>query len=303
MAAGTTLPTNATTEQRNPASSHFDQLSTVEMVRLMNREDAQVPLAVAEAAPQIAQAVDWALSALQNEGRIFYMGAGTSGRLAVLDAAELKPTFSLEPGRVVALLAGGPKAMLNSIENKEDDLGQGRLDLIAETFGAEDLLIAIAASGRTPYALGGLAYADEIGAKSVALVCNRNSSMAAAADLSIEVVTGPEVLTGSTRLKAGTAQKLVLNMISTCTMAKLGKVYGNLMVDVRPTNEKLRDRAARIVREATGLTPDSAQALLAQADWDVKTAVVMGLTSMDVQTARQRLADTQGSIRRTVSAE
>lgn len=290
------------TETRNPSSANFDQLSTIEMVRLMNQSDALVPLAVAAVLPQIAQAVDWTVAALENGGRLFTMGAGTSGRLAVLDAVELLPTFSLPPGQVIPLLAGGTEAMFHSIEGMEDDPEQGRADLAAHDFHARDLLLTVAASGRTPYALGGLAYAKELKAKSIALVCNNESAMAAAADCAIEVVVGPEVLTGSTRLKAGTSQKMVLNMISTCAMAKRGKVFGNLMVDVRPSNEKLRLRAVRIVREATGREKAVAQGLLEEAQWDVKTAVVMGLMGVDAAAARARLDNANGYVRAAIDS-
>lgn len=290
-------PQLPTTEQRNPLSANLDALSTLEMVRLMNRQDAQVPLAIAEVLPHIAAAVDVMTTAMAAGRRVFYQGAGTSGRLAVLDAVELLPTFGLEPGRVVPLLAGGSGALTHSIEGAEDDEAQGRNDLIEHDFAEGDVLVGIAASGRTPYVLGGLGYAAEIGAPTVSLVCNHNSPMAAAAQIAIEVLVGPEVLTGSTRLKAGTAQKLVLNMLSTGTMVKLGKVYGNLMVDVQPTNVKLRARAVRIVSEATGLTLPEAQARLEDAGGEVKTAIVMALTGVDVSTARQRLSEAQGRIR------
>lgn len=290
-------PQLPTTEQRNPLSANLDALSTLEMVRLMNRQDAQVPLAIAEVLPHIAAAVDVMTTAMAAGRRVFYQGAGTSGRLAVLDAVELLPTFGLEPGRVVPLLAGGSGALTHSIEGAEDDEAQGRNDLIEHDFAEGDVLVGIAASGRTPYVLGGLGYAAEIGAPTVSLVCNHNSPMAAAAQIAIEVLVGPEVLTGSTRLKAGTAQKLVLNMLSTGTMVKLGKVYGNLMVDVQPTNVKLRARAVRIVSEATGLTLPEAQARLEDAGGEVKTAIVMALTGVDVSTARQRLSEAQGRVR------
>ncbi|MEM7132202.1 MAG: N-acetylmuramic acid 6-phosphate etherase [Chloroflexota bacterium] len=292
----------AETEQRNPASLNFDQLTPLEMVRLMNQEDAKVPLAVAEVLPQIAQTVEWVTSTLESGNRLFTMGAGTSGRLAVLDAAELLPTFRLEPGRVIALLAGGLDALTRSIEGKEDEADQGRVDLMQHDFSSEDMLIAVAASGRTPYALGGLAYAKELGATTVALVCTTHSVMARRADLAIEVVPGPEVLTGSTRLKAGTAQKLVLNMISTCAMAKLGKVFGNLMIDVQPSNIKLRKRAKRIVCQATGESEDMAQKLLEAANWDVKAAVVMALMDVDAQTACQKLRTSTGRVREALKS-
>lgn len=285
------------TESRNPASQQFDQLPTIEMVRLMNREDARVPVAIAETLPAIAQAVDLVADVLTDGNRCFLMGAGTSGRLCVLDAVELGPTFRLEPGRVVPLLAGGSDAMLHSSEGREDEGEQGKADLATQNFGPDDILLAVAASGSTPYALAGIEYASAVGARTIALVCNRDSAMAAAADLAIEVIVGAEVITGSTRLKAGTAQKMVLNMISTCVMTKLGKVYGNLMVDVHPTNEKLRQRAVRIVSEATGKPDEVSYQLLIEADWEVKTAVMMGLTDADASVARQTLRAASGFVR------
>lgn len=285
------------TEQRNPLSAHLDELSTLEMLRLFNRLDATVPVAVAEALPQIAQVVDQATATLSAGGRLFYQGAGTSGRLAVLDAVELLPTFSLEPGRVIPLLAGGDAALTRSIEGAEDDEALGREELVRHAFVRQDMLIGLAASGRTPYVLGGLRYAAEIGAPTAALVCNPGSPMAATAKIAIEVITGPEALTGSTRLRAGTAQKLVLNMISTSVMVKLGKVYANLMVDVQPTNQKLRERAVRIVQEITGLDRAAAANLLDQANWQVKTAVVMALAGVSVEEAARRLATSGGRVR------
>lgn len=285
------------TEQRNPLSTELDQLPTLEMLRLMNRLDATIPAVIAEVLPQIAQTVDQITTTLAAGGRLFYQGAGTSGRLAVLDAVELIPTFSAPAGMVVGLLAGGSAAMMRSVEGAEDDADQGRHDLVAQHFSAQDMLVGVAASGRTPYVLGGLAYAHELGAPTAVVVCNPASPMAAAAGVAIEVVTGPEVLTGSTRLRAGTATKLVLNMLSTGAMVKLGKVYGNLMVDVQPTNAKLRQRAIRIVTEITGVEDTAAEALLQAANWQVKTAVVMGLTGVDATTAQQRLQQSQGHVR------
>jgi N-acetylmuramic acid 6-phosphate etherase len=288
------------TEQRHPLSNNLDELATLEMVRLMNRLDATIPLVIAEVLPQIAQVIDLMVATLAAEGRVFYQGAGTSGRLAVLDAAELLPTFGIPPGQVLPLLAGGPDALIHSIEGAEDDETLGKHDLLVHHFGAHDMLIGIAASGRTPYVLGGLRYAQECGARSAVVVCTPDSPMAAAVPIAIELVTGPEVLTGSTRLRAGTAQKMVLNMLSTCSMVKLGKAYGNLMVDVQPTNRKLRQRAIRIVCEATGITPEAAQRLLDQADWQVKTAVVMGLIDVDAPEARHRLTASNGHVRQAL---
>jgi N-acetylmuramic acid 6-phosphate etherase len=288
------------TEQRNPLSAELDRLETLDLLRLINRQDATVALAVAEALPQIAAVVERATTTLSGGGRLFYQGAGTSGRLAVLDAVELLPTFSAPIGLVIPLLAGGPEALTRSVEGAEDDESLGRRDLEIHAFRSLDMLIGLAASSRTPYVLGGLRYAAEIGAATAAIVCNPDSPMAAAAQLAIEVITGPEVLTGSTRLKAGTAQKLVLNMVSTSVMVKLGKVYGNWMVDVQPTNQKLRQRATRIVMEITGADEETASEWLQEAGWQVKVAVVMGLANIVASEARQRLRASGGRVREAV---
>jgi len=271
------------------------------MVRLMNRLDATIPAVIAEALPQIAQTVDRITTALEGGGRLFYQGAGTSGRLAVLDAVELMPTFSAPAGLVIGLLAGGDTAMMRSVEGAEDDAEQGQQDLRERNFNAKDMLIGVAASGRTPYVLGGLQYAKAVGAPTAAVVCNPASPIAAAAELAIEIVTGPEVLTGSTRLRAGTATKLVLNMLSTCAMVKLGKVYANLMVDVQPTNGKLRQRAIRIVTEITGVEEVAATALLQETGWQVKTAVVMGLAGVNAVEAHRRLTHSHGHVRAAIA--
>ena len=285
------------TEQRNPLSTDMDELPTLELLRLMNRLDATIPVIIAEALPPIAQTVEQITTTLAAGGRLFYQGAGTSGRLAILDAVELIPTFSVPAGLVIGLLAGGSAALMRSVEGAEDDAALGRHDLIEQNFSAQDMLVGVAASGRTPYVLGGLGYANELGAPTAVVVCNPASPMAAVAGTAIEVVTGPEILTGSTRLRAGTATKLVLNMLSTGAMVKLGKVYGNLMVDVQPTNAKLRQRAVRIVTESTGIEASTAEALLQAANWQVKTAVVMGLTGLDATTAQQRLQQSHGHVR------
>ena len=285
------------TETRNPASAGMDSLSALDFARLMNRLDAAVPLAVAEVLPQIARAIETIAAQLAAGGRLFYLGAGTSGRLGVLDASELLPTFSLPPERAIGLIAGAERAITRSVEGAEDSAEEGRADLAAHDFGPRDVLVGIAASGGTPYVIGGLAYARQVGAPTIAVVCNPGSPVAAAADIPIEVVTGPEILTGSTRLKAGTAQKLVLNMLSTGAMVCLGKVYGNLMVDVQPTNAKLRARAVGIVDEITGVGRAESEALLDAAGWRVKTAVVMGLAGVDAAEAESRLDRAKGHVR------
>ena len=278
----------------------LDSLPTLELVRLMNQLDATLPLVVAQALPQIAKTVDAIAATLASGGRLFYQGAGTSGRLAVLDAVELRPTFSTPPGLVIGLIAGGEGALVKSVEGAEDSRALGEADLRAHDFGRQDMLIGVAASGRTPYVLAGLDYANHLGAVTGCVVCNPASPIAAAAQLPIEVVTGPEVLTGSTRLRAGTVTKLVLNMLSTGAMVKLGKVYENLMVDVQPTNAKLRERATRIVAEITGVEAAAAEQLLAAANWQVKTAVVMGLAGVDATEATARLVTSQGRVREAI---
>lgn len=290
----------ALTEERNPATQHIDQLATEEICRLINRQDAHTPLAVAEALPELARAVDLAASALAENHRVFYVGAGTSGRLGVLDASELLPTFGLRPGRVVALIAGGDRALRNSVEAAEDDEGQARRDLAAHGFERGDVLIGIAASGRTPYVIGAMRYAQELGSRAVALVCAPDSPMAELADVAIEAIPGPEVITGSTRMKAGTAQKMALNILSTATMIKLGKVYGNLMVDVQITNAKLAQRSVRIVAEAVGVDEGQAKQLLDASGSEVKTAIVMGLLECPAEEAREKLDAAGGVIRRAL---
>lgn len=286
-----------TTEQRNPNTMDLDTMPSFEIVKAMNREDARVPLAIEPHLPEIAQAVDWAVSSLEQGGRIFYMGAGTSGRLGVSDAAECPPTFGVSPELVVGLMAGGDRAFLKAVEGAEDSMELGRRDLEERRLTDRDIVIGLAASGRTPYVLGGLEYARSIGAHTVAISCNEGSAIGKAAELAIEVVVGPEVLTGSTRLKAGTAQKLILNMISTASMVGVGKAYQNLMVDVIQTNEKLHVRAENIVMEATGVDREKARRTIADADGSVKTAITMILTGCDVAEARERLERAGGHVR------
>lgn len=290
------------TEIRNPATEHIDELSTVDMLRLINEEDAKVAAAVASVLPRIAEAVDAIAQRFQQGGRLFYIGAGTSGRLGVLDASECPPTFSVPPTLFQGIIAGGDSALRKSSEASEDSPEQGAADLVAHGFGqsvsdaqVQDTLVGIAASGRTPYVLGALAYAKKLGALTIALTCVPDSEMAAIADISIAAVTGPEVITGSTRLKAGTATKLVLNMISTGVMIRTGAVYGNLMVNVQPTNAKLVDRAHRIIMAATGVDQPTAARLLIEAG-SVKTAIVMQKLSLDRASAETQLASAKGSL-------
>lgn len=289
-----------TTETRNPNTMGLDTMSPLEIVTVMNREDENVPLAIRPALPQIARCAQWAAETIASGGRMVYMGAGTSGRLGVLDAVECPPTFGVAPGTVVGLVASGAAAFDRPIEDAEDSPEEGRKDLSQIGLRKEDLLIGIAASGRTPYVLGGLAYAKELGCHTAAVVCNPNSPMAAAAELAIEVFPGPECVTGSTRLKAGTCQKLILNMISTAAMVTCGKVYQNLMVDVEPSNAKLVVRAQNIVMEATGCDRECAIDALAQSEGNAKTAITMILADCSPEEARQRLIAAKGHVRNAI---
>lgn len=292
-----------TTESRNPRTLNLDELGTEEFLTVMNDEDRRVPAAVAEALPEIALAVDLIAERIRSGGRLIYLGAGTSGRLGVLDAAECPPTFGTDPGEVIGLLAGGEGAMFRAVEGAEDSASLGADDLRGINLTRDDVVVGIAASGGTPYVIGGLDHARGIGAGTVSLTCNRGAPVSDHADVAIEVDNGPEVLTGSTRLKAGTSQKLVLNMLSTATMVRLGKVYGNLMVDVKATNIKLRDRVIRIVRAATDCSADEAKAALDQADNHAKTAIVMILCGVDAPTARERLATADGFVRSAITRQ
>ncbi|MBN3065489.1 N-acetylmuramic acid 6-phosphate etherase [Pectobacterium quasiaquaticum] len=284
-------------ETRNPATMALDQLSTLEMMLAFNQEDRKVPEAIAQVLPAIAEAVDLATASLQEGGRLIYLGAGTSGRLGVLDASECPPTFGVPHGLVIGLIAGGPGALLKAVEGAEDDPALGEADLKALNVTAADMVVGLAASGRTPYVIGALRYARDVGCRTAAISCNPHSPIAQEAQVAISPVVGPEALTGSTRLKSGTAQKLVLNMVSTGVMVKLGKVYQNLMVDVKATNVKLLDRACRIVVEATGAEREQAQQALVQADNEVKPAILMLLANIDVEAARERLKQHNGYLR------
>ena len=285
------------TEGRNPRSERLDELSTLDMLRVINDEDATVAAAVRVALPSIAEAVDAIASRFEMGGRLFYVGAGTSGRLGVLDASECPPTFSVGPGLFVGLIAGGDAALRKSSEASEDSPPAGAADIGAHNVTAKDSVIGIAASGRTPYVLGALGKAREAGALTIALTCaggaSERSKMAVAAEIAIELATGPEVLTGSTRMKAGTATKMVLNMLSTGVMVRMGAVFGNLMVNVQPTNAKLVDRARRIVAAAAGCSSEAAAQLLDEAG-GVKVAIVMGKLGVGRAEAEARLA--QGSL-------
>jgi N-acetylmuramic acid 6-phosphate etherase len=291
-----------TTEAFRPELSEIDQLPTVEIAQIMNGEDASVPTAVAEQLPQIAAAIDGTAERMARGGRLVYAGAGTAGRLGVLDASECPPTFNTDPSEVVGLIAGGPSAMVKAVEGAEDSKELAAQDLDALGLTADDVVVGISASGRTPYAIGAVEHARGRGALTIGLSCNADSALAAAADHGIEVVVGPELLTGSTRLKAGTAQKLVLNMLSTITMIRLGKTYGNLMVDVRASNEKLRARSRRIVALATGADDAAIEAALAATDGEVKNAILVILGSVDGPTAARLLTDSKGHLRAALQA-
>ncbi|WP_293773420.1 N-acetylmuramic acid 6-phosphate etherase [uncultured Corynebacterium sp.] len=292
----------AVTEQRNPASLELDTLDSLGIVSLMNAADAAVPAAVGQVLAPIAQAVDVTVARLERGGRLIYVGAGTSGRLGVLDAAECPPTFRTDPSLVVGLIAGGRDAMFHAVEGAEDSMDQGAADLRAISTGESDVVVGLAASGRTPYVLGALDSARSVGAATVAVTCNPGSVVGQRADIAIEMDNGPEILTGSSRLKSGTSQKLVLNMISTAVMVRLGKTYSNLMVDVAPTNSKLVDRAARIVVEATGAERAVAEDALARCGGHAKTAIVMVLCDVDADAARAKLDAAHGKVRDALAA-
>jgi N-acetylmuramic acid 6-phosphate etherase len=284
------------TEQPNPASASIDALPTAEMLRIINAEDSKVAAAVEREIPAIARAVDAIVGALERGGRLFYIGAGTSGRLGVLDASECPPTFNVPPGMVQGIIAGGEAALSRATEASEDDPALGARDLIARGFTGADVLVGIAASGRTPYVLGAIAEARRLRAATVGVSCTPDSELAGAVAIPITPLVGPEVVAGSTRMKAGTAQKLVLNMLSTGAFIRLGYVYGNLMVNVQPKNEKLRDRARRIVARAAGVPLERADRLLADSGNQVRVAIVMGKAGVTREEAERRLAASGGRI-------
>jgi N-acetylmuramic acid 6-phosphate etherase len=290
------------TEAFRPELSGIDRLPTLEIARLMNGEDATVPAAVAERLPEIAAAIDSVAARMARGGRLVYAGAGTAGRLGVLDASECPPTFNTAPGQVTGVIAGGPEAMVSPVEGAEDSRDLARADLDALGLTPDDTVVGVSASGRTPYAVGAVEHARARGALTIGLSCNAGSALAAAADHGIEVVTGPELVTGSTRLKAGTAQKLVLNMISTITTIRLGKTYGNLMVDVRASNDKLRARSRRIVALATGAGDEEIERALAAADGEVKHAILILLAGVDGPAAARLLEDSGGHLRAALAA-
>ncbi|WP_328872190.1 N-acetylmuramic acid 6-phosphate etherase [Streptomyces sp. NBC_00287] len=291
-----------TTEAFRPDLADIDRLPTLDIARLMNGEDSSVPAAVAARLPRIAAAIDAVAERMARGGRLVYAGAGTAGRLGVLDASECPPTFNTDPTQVVGLIAGGPEAMVTSVEGAEDSKELARADLDALGLTPLDSVVGVSASGRTPYAIGAVEHARVLGALTIGLACNADSALAAAAEHGIEIVVGPELLTGSTRLKSGTAQKLVLNMISTITMIRLGKTYGNLMVDVRASNDKLRARSRRIVALATGADDEEIERALAATDGEVKNAILVVLADVDGPTAARLLEESGGHLRAALAA-
>jgi N-acetylmuramic acid 6-phosphate etherase len=291
------------TEQRNPRSQGLDRKSTLEILRLMNREDARVASAVRRALPQIARAVDAIVDSFRRGGRLFYIGAGTSGRLAVLDASECPPTFGTPRAMVQALIAGGKRAMLYAVEGAEDSAAHGARDLAKAGVKRGDVAVGIAASGTTPYVLGALTFAQRRGAVTVGLTSNRRSPLAEQAQIAIVAETGPEVLAGSTRMKAGTAQKMVLNMLSTASMVRLGRVYENQMICVMPTNEKLRRRGAQILQETAGVSASTAEHALRQTRHNLPLALIMLKTGANAGEARRILTRTGGNIREALQQE
>ncbi|WP_303218026.1 N-acetylmuramic acid 6-phosphate etherase [Enterococcus asini] len=288
------------TEKRNPRSMALDQMSNLEIITLMNQEDYQVIETIKKNTESIDQVIEDVVAVFKNGGRLFYIGAGTSGRLGILDAVECVPTFSTSPEMVQGLIAGGVTALTEAVEGSEDSLSLAEADLRQVGLSEKDYVLGISASGRTPYVIGGLNYAKQVGAKTGALSCNSPAEISQYAEQKIELPVGPEVLTGSTRLKAGTAQKLVLNMISTISMIRLGKVFNNLMVDVKPTNKKLVERSKRIIMEATGVSAEVAEEYYREADQNVKLAIMQILTGTDVATASKLLAEYQGNIREAI---
>lgn len=291
---------NLTTEKQNKKTMNLDMMTPLEIVTVMNEEDHNVPAVIQTVLPEVAEAVDQIAERFQKGGRLFYVGAGTSGRLGVLDAAECVPTFGTDPEMVQGLIAGGGTAMVSASEGAEDNAQLGHDDLVNHKLTANDSVVGIAASGRTPYVIGALKYAQEVGALTVSLACNLNAKISEFAEINIEVSPGPEVLTGSTRLKAGSCQKMILNMISTGSMVRIGKTYGNMMVDVQTTNEKLVQRAINMVVTITGVDEDEATKVLHKTDNSVKLAIVMILADLDLDQAKLALQQAKGVVRKAI---
>ena len=285
------------TETRNPETMNLDEMSSLEIVQAMNKEDIKVPQIITHLLPLIAKVVDICAVALKTKNRIFYMGAGTSGRLGIVDSSECPPTFNASPNEFIGLIAGGERAFIKAVEGAEDSEDLGKDDLIKRNFCKNDICIGLAASGRTPYVIGGLKYAKSIGAQTVSISCNKDAKISKFADYPIEAIVGPEVLTGSTRLKAGTAQKLILNMISTGAMIRVGKSYQNLMVDLQMTNKKLERRGVNIIKEATSVDDEEAKKYIEKAKGSVKIAIIMILTNCEYEDAIKRLEKADGKVR------
>lgn len=288
------------TEKQNPDTMNLDQMSVKEALTVMNNEDKKVAEAIEEVIPEIESAVLTIIEQLKKGGRLIYTGAGTSGRLGVLDASECPPTFGTPKEKVVGLIAGGERAFTEAIEGAEDSQELGKEDLVKLELNDKDVVVGLAASGRTPYVIGALNYASEINVPTIAIACNKNTKIGQAADIAIEAVPGPEVLTGSTRLKAGSTQKMILNMLSTIAMVGIGKVYKNLMVDVQPTNEKLISRAENIVMKATDADRETAKKALAESDGKVKIAIIMILLDIDKDAAVKKLKESEGHVRKAL---
>lgn len=293
--------TKLNTEQRNPKTMEIDLMTTEEIITIINQEDTIVPNAIAREIPHIVKVVDEITDSFKKGGRLIYVGAGTSGRLGIIDASECPPTYGTDPEMVVGIIAGGKEAMTEAVEGAEDDSEQGRKDVADIHLSDKDVLVGIAASGRTPYTIGALQYGNEVGAVTVAVACTKDSEMGRIAKYTIAPITGPEVVTGSTRMKAGTAQKLVLNMLTTASMIKLGKVYGNLMVDVQMTNEKLFKRAENIVKMATGASDEEAQAALKEQNHNTKAAILQILTGLKGEAAARLLKRHNGYLREAIA--
>ncbi|MBG9586682.1 N-acetylmuramic acid 6-phosphate etherase [Cytobacillus firmus] len=289
--------TKLNTEQRNPKTMEIDLMTTEEIITIINQEDTIVPNAIAREIPHIVKVVDEITESFKKGGRLIYVGAGTSGRLGIIDASECPPTYGTDPEMVVGIIAGGKEAMTEAVEGAEDDSEQGRQDVADIQLSDKDVLVGIAASGRTPYTIGALQYGNEVGAVTVSVACTKDSEMGKISKYTIAPITGPEVVTGSTRMKAGTAQKLVLNMLTTASMIKLGKVYGNLMVDVQMTNEKLFKRAENIVKMATGASDEEARAALNEQNYHTKAAILQILTGLKGEEAAELLKKHNGYLR------
>lgn len=291
-----------TTESRNLNTSNIDKVSTLEMVKIINNEDKKVAEAVEKEIPKIAQAIDYVVERIKKGGRLIYIGAGTSGRLGILDASECPPTYGVSEELIQGIIAGGREAIFRAKEGAEDSKELAIEDLKLKKLSSNDIVVGIAASGRTPYVVGGLEYGNQIGALTISITCNSDSEVSKTSQISIAPIVGAEVITGSTRLKSGTAQKLVLNMLSTGSMIKLGKVYGNLMVDVKATNKKLIERAKKIVCEATGIEKNLAEDILLKTDYDVKLSIFMILSGLSLNDAREKLLENDGYIAKALES-